>query len=181
MFQSLRPNNQIFILHKDKPYLEIGSVLNVSIPVPKYPMQPMMGQPQEMTVDIVARVNNQDVTYQKIPANLDVADFGNNSIVLAVTREAMNSEIMGLKQKSVDIINSIDYHKNLITECDKILTDLNPEFAAKQQQQGEIDDLKLQVKELSSGMASLMEMNKQLIAKLNGETLKSNNYENVGN
>lgn len=181
MFQALRPNNQLFILHKDKPRLEIGSVLSVSIPVPKYPMQPMMGQPQEMMVDIVARVNNQDVTYQKVPANLDVADFGNNSIVLADNRAAMNSEIMGLKQKSIDIINSLDYHKNLIVECDNILTDLNPEFAAKQQQQGEIDDLKNQVKTLSDSMQSLMEMNRRLMDRLDTGTQKQNNYENVGN
>lgn len=181
MFQSLRPNNQLFILHKDVPSLEVGSIVNVSIPAPKYPVQPMFGQPQEMIVDIIARVNNQDVTYQKIPANLDIADFGNNSIVIADNREAMNSEIMCLKQKSLDIVNSIDYHKNLITEYDKLLVDLNPEFAAKQQQQSEINILKQQVSELTGSMANLMEMNKQLISKLGGETIKSNNYENVGN
>lgn len=63
MFQSLRPNNQIYILRKDKPSLEIGSVVSVSMPTPKYQMQPTFGQPQEMVVDIVAKVNNQDVTY----------------------------------------------------------------------------------------------------------------------
>ena len=64
MFQSLRPNNQIFILHKDKPTLDIGTVISVSMPVPKYPVQPMFGQPQEMVVDVIEKVNNQDVTYQ---------------------------------------------------------------------------------------------------------------------
>ena len=80
MFQSLRPNNQIFILHKDKSLLEVGSVVSVSMPTPKYPVPQVFGQPQEMVVDIVAKVNNQDVTYQKLPANLDIADFGTNGI-----------------------------------------------------------------------------------------------------
>ena len=30
MFQSLRPNNQLYILRKDKPALEVGSVGSVS-------------------------------------------------------------------------------------------------------------------------------------------------------
>jgi hypothetical protein len=99
MFQSLRPNNQIFILHKDKPLLEIGSVVSVSMPTPKYPVPQVFGQPQEMVVDIVAKINNQDITYQKLPANLDIADFGTNGIVVADNKLAMNSEIMSLKQK----------------------------------------------------------------------------------
>jgi len=173
MFQSLRPNNQLFILHKDKPLLEVGSVISVSIPTPKYPVQPMFGQPQEMVVDIIAKVNNQDVTYQKIPANLDVADFGNNSIVLSDNRDAMNSEIMCLKQKSVDILNSVDYHKGVITECDRLLSSLNPDLAEKQAQKARIDTLESQI-------SSLMEMNKQLMDRLSVETSKTENNESLG-
>jgi len=173
MFQSLRPNNQIFILHKDKPLLEVGSIISVSIPTPKYPVQPMFGQPQEMVVDIIAKVNNQDVTYQKIPANVDVADFGNNSIVLSDNREAMNSEIMCLKQRSVDILNSVDYHQSVIDECDRLLNSLNPDLAEKQAQKARIDTLESQI-------ASLMEMNKQLMARLSDESTKTDNNENLG-
>ena len=90
MFQSLRPNNQIYILRKDKPSLEIGSIVSVSMPTPKYQMQPTFGQPQEMVVDIVANVNNQDVNYQRIPANLDIADSGLTGIVISDNREAMS-------------------------------------------------------------------------------------------
>ena len=173
MFQSLRPNNQIYILHKDKPSLETGTVLSVSVPTPKYPMQPMFGQPQEMVVDIVVKVNNQDITYQKIPANLDVADFGNNSVVLSDNKEAMNSELMCLKQRSLDVINSIDYHKNLVAECDILLSNLNPDLAEKREQKERIDSLESQ-------LALLMEMNKQLMARLSGETSKTENNESLG-
>lgn len=180
MFQSLRPNNQIFILHKDKSLLEVGSVVSVSAPAPKYPVPQVFGQPQEMVVDVVVKVNNQDITYQKLPANLDIADFGNNGIVIADNKLAMNSEIMSLKQKSVNILNSIDFHQQVITSCDKMLSDLNPEFAEKQQQQAEINELKTQVNDLTKGMADLMQMNKDLIAQLK-RTNKDYNYENVGN
>lgn len=163
MFQSLRPNNQLYILRKDKPVLEVGSVVSVSLPVPKYQMQPSFGQPQEMVVDIVAKVNNQDVTYQKIPATSDIADFGNGGIVISDSREAMNSEVLSLKKKSADIINSIDYHKEVITNCESILSELNPEFAEKQAQQKEINSLREQMEEMTKNMASLMEANRKLV------------------
>jgi predicted RNase H-like nuclease (RuvC/YqgF family) len=172
MFQSLRPNNQIFILHKDKAQLEVGSIVSVSAPMPKYQVPPVFGQPQEMVVDLVVKINNQDVNYQKIPANLDLADFGTSNIVLADNRNAMNSEIMSLKQRSVDIVNSIDKHKAIITNCDKMLSELNPEFAEKQQQQAEINELKLQVNDLTKGISDLMKMNKDLLARFNINTEK---------
>ena len=128
MFQSLRPNNQVFILHKDRAVLETGSVVSVSTPMPKYPVQPMFGQPQEMVV-----------------------------------------EISSLKQKSIAIINSIDFHKEMISNCDKILSELNPEFAEKQQQQLEINSLKTQMGEMAKSITELMSMNKKLISQLNKE------------
>ena len=179
MFQSLRPNNQIFILHKDKAILEIGSVVSVSAPMPKYQVPPVFGQAQEMVVDLVVKVNNQDINYQKIPANLDLADFGSNNIVLSDNRNAMNSEIMSLKQKSMDILSSIDHHKTLIANYDKMLSDINPEFAEKQQQQAEINELKMQVNDLTRGIADLMKMNKEMLAQFKTNT--NNTNENVGN
>lgn len=178
MFQSLRPNNQIFVLHKDKSLLEVGSVVSVSAPTPKYPVPQVFGQPQEMVVDIIAKVNNQDITYQKLPANLDIADFGNNGIVIADNKLAMNSEIMSLKQKSVDALNSVNFHQQTIANCDRMLSELNPEFAEKQQQQAEINELKTQVNDLTKGMSELMRVNKDLIAQLKRN---QDGYENVGN
>lgn len=174
MFQALRPNNQIFILHKDKPLLETGTVLSVSIPSPKYNVPPSFGMPQEMVVDIVVRVNNQDVTYQKLPASAEVADFGNNTLVITDNRDAMNSEIACLKQKSMDIVNSKEFHENLIVEYDKLLVSLNPEFAEKKAQQSRIDALEAQV-------TKLVELNSQLMARLSAETPKTTeNNESMG-
>ena len=73
MFQSLRPNNQIYILKKDVPSLEVGSVVSVSNPIPKYPTN--FGQPQETILDLVVKINGQDVPFQKIPANLDAKKY----------------------------------------------------------------------------------------------------------
>lgn len=160
MFQSLRAGSSIFILHKNgSPVLEKGTIVSVTTPMPKYSVPPVFGQPQDMVVDIVVKVNNQDFTYQKVPATADIADFGINGVVLSDSRDAMNAEIVSLKNKSQETINSIDFHKSVIQECNKMLESLNPEFAERQAQQNEINSLKTQMQEL-------MAMNKSLLERL---------------
>ena len=177
MFQNLRANNQLFILHKEaKHYVEIGSVVSVSAPKPKYPMTQPFPSPQiEMVVDVVVCVNGQNTTFQNLPAGADIADFGQNgNIVISCSREAMNSEVSAIRQKSLDELNRRNYHENVIAGCDKILTVLNPEFAEKQRQEQEIATLKGQMSEMSRSMADLMAMNKKLMEQLSvSETSKN--------
>lgn len=168
MFSNLRPNSQLYILHKDTtPYIEIGQVVSVSQPVSRYQANNFMA-PQELVVDIVVNVNGNNITLQKLPANLDVADQGsiNGSLFISTSKEAMNNEVVSLKQKSLEIINSVDYHKKIIQDCEGLLQRLNPEFAEQKQQKQEINNLKAQVSEMMNGM-------KELMAQLKKETPKS--------
>ena len=116
------------------PTLEIGKVTNVSVPVPKYGNPGMYNQ--EMIVDITADINGTSANFQKLPAMGDIADFGNN-IVVSCNKEAMNSEVSSMKQRSLDIINSIETHQSIIKGCDEILQQLNPEIIEKQRQEQE--------------------------------------------
>lgn len=166
MFQNLRENSQLYILTKSgAPALQTATVVSVSKPVPKYAVPPVFGQPQEMVVDVVANVQGQQTTYQKLPAGADIADFA-NGIVISDSRDAMLSEVNCLKQKSIEAINSVDFHNGVISGCDVILKSLNPEYAERQRQQAEIDSLKEQ-------MAEMLKINKELIAVLKPETSSS--------
>ena len=169
MFQSVRPNSQIFILHKgDTPSIELGNVTNQRMPRPKYQLPTSFGQPQELVVDLVVKVGDKTVNYSSLPAQLDIADSSSNgeSIVISDSKDAMNAEILNLKQKSTDIINSVDFHKELLSKYEDILAQLNPEFAEKQEQRQELDTLRAQMAEMSRSISALMETNKQLIEKL---------------
>lgn len=158
MFSNLRTNSQIYILHKDStPYVEVGHVVSVSQPQPRFPITNFMN-PQELVVDVVVRINGNDITLQKLPANLDVADQGSTtgSLVITTSREAMNAEVDSLRQKSLSILNSVDYHQKIVQDCEILLQRLNPEFAEQKQQKQEIDMLKTQMSEMMLGMKELM-------------------------
>ena len=152
-FQNLRNNHQIYILHKDStPTLEMGKVTHVSIPVPKYGTNSMYN---DLVLDITAEIEGKATNFQKLPANSDIADFGNN-IVVAVSKEAMNSEVMSMKQRSVDILNSIEQHRSIINGCDEILQVLNPEIAEKQRQEQENKALREEINSLKEMFSEFM-------------------------
>lgn len=168
MFSNLRSGSQVYILHKDTtPYIEVGQVVSVSQPIPRYSTNSFMA-PQELVVDMVVSVNGNNVTLQKLPASLDVADQGTakGSLFISTSRESINTEITSLRQKSQDIINSIDYHKKVIQDYEILLQRLNPEFAEQKQQKQEIDNLKTQMAEMMNGM-------KELMSQLKKETPKT--------
>lgn len=158
MFSNLRPNSQIYILHKDSsPYIEVGSVISVSQPMPRFPVT-NFANPQELVVDVVVRINDDSVTLPKLPANLDITEqmMQGISVLITTSREAMNAEIDTLRQKSMSILNSVDYHKKLLQDYETLLQSLNPEFAEQKQQKQEIDNLKMQMTEMMNGMKELM-------------------------
>ena len=154
-FSNLRSGNQLYILHKDSvPTIEIGKVISISQVSPKYGN---MYSP-EMVVDISANVNGQPTNFQKLPALGDIADFGNN-IVLSCNKDAMSSEVTSMKQRSVDLINSVELHQNIIKGCDEILTQLNPEIEEKQRQEEENKALRDELNQLKEMFKEFLKVN----------------------
>lgn len=152
-FQNLRNNHQLYILRKDTtPTLELGKVTHVSVPVPKYGTNSMYN---DLVLDITVDVDGKTTSFQKLPANSEIADFGNN-IVVAISREAMSSEVMSMKQRSMDILNSIDQHQSIIGGCDEILKVLNPEIAEKQRQEQENKALREEINSLKEMFSEFM-------------------------
>lgn len=169
MFQNLRAGSSIYILRKNGcPVLETGTISSVTPPMPKYTVPPVFGQAQEMVVDLVVKVNGQERTFAKIPAMSDITEMVGMGEIISDSRDAMNAEVVNLKNRSTEAINSIDYHKEVIEGCNKILEVLNPEYAERQAQQNDINSLKEQMQEL-------MKMNKALLSRLNHDSKEKEN------
>lgn len=169
MFQSVRANSPIYILHTgDELKSELGYVLTVSLPKPKYAVPATFGTPQEMVVDLVVRVGEHTYNFNSVPANLDSAETSSSgeSLLITLSKEAVNAELLRIKQKSIDNVNSYDYNKQRIVNCDKLLSDLNPEFAEKQTQKAEIENLKTQMLENTKALNELIAANRLLVEKL---------------
>ena len=145
MFQGLRQNSLFYILEKgDNLNLKVGQVVNVSNPQPKYnqfqttmPYNPQ----QEMVVDVKVKVGDETIDFKQIPANLAIANSENNSVVVSESKEAMSAEVEAMLRASNNILESIPYHQKVISNCDIILRELNPQFAKEKEQEEKIGAL----------------------------------------
>lgn len=161
MFSALRQGAPLYILEKgETPNIKIGQVESVTQPRPKYATyNPTVGfgGNMETLVDITVKINGDKKEYVGIPSNLSIHGYGD--IVISESREAMISEVDGMLQSSKSIVDSVDYHKRLITQCEDMLKQLNPAYAKEQERDGAIDDLKSEVETLRkeiSRMTSLL-------------------------
>lgn len=141
-FNNLRAGNTVYVLRKDVPSIEIGKVVSVSLPMPKY------GNALDVVIDITTETSN----YQRLPANVDIADLGNN-IVISCSKDAISNEIDYMKQTSLSIINSIEQHQNIVNSCEQMFKQLNPEIA---EQEEEKRQLRQEINQLKDMMSELL-------------------------
>lgn len=160
MFQSVRPNSQVYLFHKtDNPNIEIGYVANPPIIRPKFPQQlGVLNHNQEMVVDLSVKVGEINYNFPGLPANLEIADTFSNgeNMVVSVSKDAINAEIMSVKQKADDSVKSYDKNVALSKKCDLLLQKINPEYAEKQEQQVKIDALTARVDQLTNAVSKLV-------------------------
>lgn len=171
MFQSLRNNSKVFVLYKtDEPKMETGYVMSVSLPKPKYTIPATYGQ-QELVVDINVKIGDTSATFNNLPASAEIADsyMGATNVVISMSKDAINAELQNLKQRSLDVIDSVAKHQRMVESYDNIILDLNPDFAEKQRQTDEINYLKEQLSAMAKNMEKLMEANNLMIGKIKGD------------
>lgn len=172
MFSALRQGSPFYILDKsDEPKLKIGSVVSVSQPAPKYTQTFLSNQNfAEMVVDVVVKVGEEEVKFEKIPSNLSIANFGQNGVVVSESKEAMNTEVEGMLRNSRNILESIPYHEKVVEVCDTMLRELNPQFAKEKEQEEKIASLESKVGGMEGKLDQIANM---LAVALNSKSKRS--------
>ena len=142
-FSSLGNGNPFYVLRKgEKPILEVGVVKSKTQPRAKWPTQNpnvMAGLQVQQVIDVVATINGKDETFIEIPINVEIAQRGNDTFT--GSREAMLQAVDSMLQTSKKAIEQIPYHKVVISETEKMLEVLNPQYAENKKQARTISDL----------------------------------------
>jgi hypothetical protein len=142
-FNSLGNGSPFYILRQgEKPMLEVGVVKQKSQPRAKFPTQTpnlMQGMQMQQVIDVVATINGKDETFSEIPINVEIAQRGN--VTFSGSREAMLQAVDGMLQTSKKALEQIPYHKSVISESEKMMETLNPQYAENKQQARTIQDL----------------------------------------
>ena len=145
MFSNLSQNSILYVLDiNNSPKVLSGPVERVTIPRPKYnTFNPNM----EMVVDIFATINGERREFKGVP-NSTIANFGNDSFILADSRESLNSYINAMMQNSKGILDSVEKHQRLLANYEEALSELNPDIQADKEKDKAIQSLQSQVAEL---------------------------------
>ena len=148
MFSNLSKGNVLYGLdRRDKIKWFPASIENVTPTVSKTTQ--MFGQMPELRLDIVANINGEQKTFQQVPSNNAIADFGDKSFIIADNKDSLFNYIKTLKQTSKNIVESASYHESLIPQYDEVLNELMPGSANND----EVKALRSEVGSLKSQLA----------------------------
>ena len=162
MFSTLRQNSPIYVLEKkDSPVLKKGIIETVS--PQRSRTGSFYGQPMDMIVDIRVNIDGTSQEFKNIPANLSIANDGN--IVISETKEAMSTEVDSMLSISKQILESVDYHKDVIEKCEQILKDLNPQFAKDKFQEEKINSLESRIGGVENTLGDIKDMLSKVLDK----------------
>jgi hypothetical protein len=148
MFSDLRQNSIIYVFDKgNKPSLKIAQVVNTSS------MQPVIGQINSYTVDITAKIDGKDVVLKQLPASLSLAN--SDGLVVSDSKELMANEIENTKKASQHILDTIDYHKTMVSACDEFLVEINPQLAQQKEQEKKITALENKMGNIEDSLSTI--------------------------
>lgn len=157
MFQSLRGGSPFYMLHKNEPKLVIGEVVNTENLVPMLNttfQNGIISQPKNV-IDVNVRVGEETMKFQKLPADLSIADFG-TGIVVSDSRDAIINEVEAFRNASVRILGEVERHQKIVAECDMMLGQLNPHLATEARQSKEIESLKNEMADIKDMLSKAL-------------------------
>ena len=157
LFKDLHKGNFVYVLNTDDLKLTNGKVINVGVPyfdMPSpTPNMSNMSMNASRVVDVTIEINGATNTY-KIPENLSVT-FA-NKMLLSTDKSAVVNEIESIKSTCNDVVNNYERSLEKIKICDNLLSDLNPEFKEKKENEEKLANMQSEISEI-----------KQMILKLN--------------
>ena len=176
-FNSLVNGNPFYVLRRgEKPILEVGIVKSKTQPRAKFQTQTpniMTGMQMQQVVDVVATINGKDETFSEVPINVEIAARGNDTF--SGSREAMLQAVDAMLQTSKKAIEQVPYHKSVISETEKMLEVLNPQYDETKQNARVIQSLQEKQKAQDAQLAELKAQNSEMLnilRQLNGSPSK---------
>lgn len=163
MFSALRESSPFYVLYKgEHPKLQIGQVQSVTQPMTKFGTVPAIGQyGLDTVVDVRVKINDEISEFKQLPSNLEIANFGSNNVVVSESRNAMLAEVESMIQKSQSVLESLDYHKNVLSSCEELKKELNPEWKKEKEREDKMISLESSIVQLKEMVSKALEQFKK--------------------
>lgn len=153
-FKDLKPGYQVYILRKDIEGFNVNTGKVVNISPSRFPQSQGNFQAMQMVVDVTIEENGASKTYTT-PDSLSVT-YAGNELVIATEREGILREIETIKAHNEDELSKVAARRAVVAKCEKILTEWNPLFKEKRENEERFAKLETSMTDLKSMLSGLI-------------------------
>lgn len=151
MFSGLNQGSRVYILNKTNGIeFKIGEIVGATTPVFATDGTNMM------VVNLKVKVDGSNVDYNNIPANNTSVSYSNGNLIIAESKQTIQSEVEATLQHANYVIEHIEDYKNQITKCEEVLKELNPQFAKDKARDERIAGIENEVAGMKGDIAKIL-------------------------
>ena len=133
MFSALSQGSSIYLLDKtSSPKFVIGEVVGVT--QPKYNFN-------QATVDLKVKVDDSIQEFNNLPSINNIVTYNSGKVIISETKQGIQNEVETILTNSRNILDNIDTYKQNVEDCEKILKQLNPQFAKDKERDDRLQNL----------------------------------------
>lgn len=137
MFSALSQGSPIYLLDKTStPDYKVGEVVGVGYPK----INPYSVGPQNI-VDLKVKIDGEIQEFNAIPSINSVVSYNNGKVIISESKQGIQTEVENILQNSKSILNNIEMYKKNVVDCEKILKQLNPQFAIDKERDERLSNL----------------------------------------
>lgn len=109
-----------------------------------------------MVVNLKVKVDGSNVDYNNIPANNTSVSYNNGNLIIAESKQTIQSEIEATLQHANYVVEHIEDYKTQITRCEEVLKELNPQFAKDKARDERIAGIETEVAGIKGDIAKIL-------------------------
>lgn len=153
MFSALSQGSSIYLLDKtSSPKFVVGEVVGVT--QPKYNFN-------QATVDLKVKVDDSIQEFNNLPGINNIITYNNGKVIISETKQGIQNEVETILTNSKNILDNIDIYKQNVEDCEKILKQLNPQFARDKERDDRLQNLETRFDGVESKLDKIFELIKK--------------------
>lgn len=152
IFRDIKQGYPVYILNKRELTISQGKVASAGFP--RLDTNPMTGK-TEMVVDVTVDDGSGKTGSYVIPEGLSVTYAGD--LVLSTEKSGLSGEVEAMRSAAEQALASVDRQREIVDKAGALLSELNPAYREKAENDRRFDALEGSVGELKGLVRSLID------------------------
>ena len=111
-----------------------------------------------MVIKLQIKIDDNVVDYNNIPSSASIVSYNNGKLIIAETKQQLQSEVESILHNATYIIEHIEDYKKQILQCEEVLKELNPQYAKDKARDEEFNNIKKEVAGLREDISKILEV-----------------------